>query len=93
MSNFDRFKFISESTPTEEVREFIYEVMLMVGGIKDELRNSILDYMNDEMQDGIRFGLKIAEAERDLKIFLNQVEKIHNFIGRHGGEKKESEVK
>ena len=78
MEEFSEFSFVNNSTPTTEVQEFIYTTMRKICNIQEELRNAILDYKEDDESDAIRFGLQVAETERELKWLADILEIIHN---------------
>lgn len=78
MKRFDEFSFANNSTPTTEVQEFIYTTMRKICDIQDELRNAILDYKDGEEADATRFGLQVAETERELNWLADVLEAIHN---------------
>ena len=78
MKGFSEFSFTNNSTPTTDVQEFIYTTMCKICDIQDELRHAILDYKEGDESDGMRFGLQVAETERELKRLADTLEIIHN---------------
>ncbi len=83
MKTFSEFAFISESTPTEVVQNFIYATMRRICDIQEDLQNAIDDYMEGNEPDGIMFGLRVAESEKGLKWLADMLEDIHNNSVRH----------
>ena len=78
MKGFSEFSFVSNSTPTTEVQELIYTTMRKICDIQDELRHAILNYKEGDESDDMRFGLQVAETERELKWLTDTLEIIHN---------------
>lgn len=78
MKEFSEFSFAENSTPTTEVHEFIYTTMRKICDIQEELRDAILDYTTEDEPDAVKFGLEVAETERELKRLADILEIIHN---------------
>lgn len=78
MKGFSEFSFVNNSTPTTEVQEFIYTTMRKICDIQEKLLNTIFDYKEGDESDAVRFGLQVAETERELKWLADTLEIIHN---------------
>lgn len=76
------FHFREESTPTTDVRDFVYAVMQRVEEIRDDLDTTITDYITRDDEDQMRFGLSAARAVRDMDWLLRVLELIHNMCWR-----------